>query len=306
MTSRRFFTLDVFTQTVLAGNPLAVVLDAEGLNDHAMQAIAREFNLSETVFVCPPVDPKSRASLRIFTPGRELPFAGHPTVGTAVLLAIRDHGSQHGHVSHGHVAFDLEEKVGLVPCSVEVLSGAKGRAVFSLPKLPMPVRDAAHDLALAQALSLKPGDIGFGRHRPTVYSAGVDFTFIPVSGRDALAAIRPDLNHWQAVSSGERANVYAYTNEVAETGSHYRARMFAPGMGLGEDPATGGAAAAFTGVVMEFDPPTDGQHKLTIEQGYEMGRPSQIDLHLTVADGKLVAAAIGGTAVIVSEGQLHL
>jgi trans-2,3-dihydro-3-hydroxyanthranilate isomerase len=301
MTSRRFFTLDVFTETALAGNPLAVVLDAEGLNDHAMQAVAREFNLSETVFVCPPADIKSRASLRIFTPGRELPFAGHPTVGTAVLLAIRDHGG-----THGHVAFDLEEKVGLVPCSVEILSGAKGKAVFSLPKLPMPVRDAAHDLALAQALSLKPGDIGFGRHRATVYSAGVDFTFIPVSGRDALAAIRPDLNHWHAVSTGERANVYAYTNEVSDQGSHYRARMFAPGMGLGEDPATGGAAAAFIGVVMEFDPPADGQHWMTVEQGYEMGRPSQIDLHLTVENGLLVKAAIGGSAIIISEGQLYL
>jgi trans-2,3-dihydro-3-hydroxyanthranilate isomerase len=306
MTSRRFFTLDVFTETALAGNPLAVVLDSDGLNDHAMQAIAREFNLSETVFVCPPADIKSRASLRIFTPGRELPFAGHPTVGTAVLLAIRDHGGRHGQVSHGHVAFDLEEKVGLVPCSVEIISGAKGKAVFSLPKLPKPVQDAAHDLALAHALSLKPGDIGYGRHRATVYSAGVEFTFIPVSGRDALAAIRPDLNHWHALSTGDRANVFAYTNDVSETGHHYRARMFAPGMGLGEDPATGGAAAAFIGVVMEFDPPEDGQHKLTVEQGYEMGRPSQIDLHLTVQDGVLVKAAIGGSAVVVSEGQLHL
>lgn len=301
MTSRRFVTLDVFTQTAMAGNPLAVVLDAEGLNDHAMQAIAREFNLSETVFVCPPADIRSRASLRIFTPGRELPFAGHPTVGTAVLLAIRDHGGQ-----HGHVAFDLEEKVGLVPCSVEIMNGANGKAVFSLPKLPVPVRDAAHDLALAQALSLKPGDIGFGKHRATVYSAGVDFTFIPVSGLGAMAVIRPDLNHWHALSSGDRANVYVYTNEVSDRGSHYRARMFAPGMGLGEDPATGGAAAAFIGVVMEFDPPEDGQHKLTVEQGYEMGRPSQIDLHLTVEDGVLFKAAIGGSAIIISEGQLHL
>jgi trans-2,3-dihydro-3-hydroxyanthranilate isomerase len=301
MTSRRFFTLDVFTETALAGNPLAVVLDAEGLNDHAMQSIAREFNLSETVFVCPPVDVKSRASLRIFTPGRELPFAGHPTVGTAVLLAIRDHGGQ-----HGHVAFDLEEKVGLVPCSVEIISGAKGKAVFSLPKLPKAVRDAAHDLALAQALSLKPGDIGFGRHRATVYSAGVGFNFVPVSGRDALANVRPDLNHFHAVGDGERANVYVYTNDVSDKGSHYRARMFAPGMGVSEDPATGGAAAAFIGVLMEFDPPEDGQHKLTVEQGYEMGRPSQIDLHLTVENGALVKAAIGGSAIIISEGQLYL
>jgi trans-2,3-dihydro-3-hydroxyanthranilate isomerase len=301
MTSRRFVTLDVFTETALAGNPLAVVLDAEGLNDHAMQAIAREFNLSETVFVCPPVDPKSRASLRIFTPGRELPFAGHPTVGTAVLLAIRDHGGQ-----HGHVAFDLEEKVGLVPCSVEIITGAKGKAVFSLPKLPVSLGEAANDLAVAQAVSLKPGDIGFDRHRPSVYSAGNGFTMIPVRGLDALVRAKPDLTHWQGIRPADHPNAFVYTRETTDAGHHFQARMFAPDMGIGEDPATGSAVAAFAGAVMEFDAPADGQHRLTIAQGYEMGRPSQIDLHLTVEGGALTKAAIGGSAVIISEGQLYL
>lgn len=299
--SRRFVTLDVFTRTALAGNPLAVVLDSEGLNGHAMQSIAREFNLSETVFVCPPVDVKSRASLRIFTPGRELPFAGHPTVGAAVLLAIRDHGGQ-----HGHVAFDLEEKVGLVPCSVEVESDGMGKAVFSLPRLPWSLGEAAHDLAVAQALSLKPGDIGFERHRPSVYSAGNGFSLVPVSGQDALARVRPDLGHWQGIRPADHPNVFVYTRQTSDAAHHYRARMFAPDMGLGEDPATGSAVAAFAGAIMEYDALDDGQHKLTIEQGYEMGRPSQIDLHLTVEDGVLVKAAIGGSAVIVSEGSLRL
>src|SRR5918995_4841173 len=110
---RRFVTLDVFTENALAGNPLAVVLDAEGLDTARMQAIAREFNLSETVFVLPPENNRHRAALRIFTPGRELPFAGHPTVGTAVLLALEDGGGP-----TGSVAFGLEEKVGVVPCVV--------------------------------------------------------------------------------------------------------------------------------------------------------------------------------------------
>ncbi|MCX7326069.1 MAG: PhzF family phenazine biosynthesis protein [Hyphomicrobiales bacterium] len=299
--TRRFFTLDVFTASALAGNPLAVVLDSEGLNDHAMQAIAREFNLSETVFVSPPVDARSRASLRIFTPGRELPFAGHPTVGTAVLLSIRDHSGQ-----HGHVAFDLEEKIGLVPCSVEVINDGLGRAVFTLPRLPEMIGDAAHDLALAQAISLKPGDIGLGRHRPGVFSAGVGFTTIPVRGRDALARARPDIAHWSGIKPADHANAFVYTSETSDAGHAYRARMFAPGLGVGEDPATGSAVAAFAGAIMAFDAPDDGEHRLTIEQGYEMGRPSQIDLHLTVSGGELVKAAIGGSAVLVSEGQLHL
>jgi trans-2,3-dihydro-3-hydroxyanthranilate isomerase len=299
--SRRFATLDVFTPHALAGNPLAVVLDAEGLNDHAMQAIAREFNLSETVFVTPPQDARSRSALRIFTPVRELPFAGHPTVGTAVLLAIRDHG---GH--HGHVAFDLEEKIGLLPCSVEVLSGASGKAVFSLPILPQSLGEAANDIAAAHAIGLKPGDIGFERHSPSVFTAGNGFTFIPVKDRAALARATTFSPDWGTVRAGGHPNVYVYTKDTAEPGHDYRARMFARDMGGFEDPATGSAAAAFAGVVMAFDAPDDGQRKLTIEQGYEMGRPSQIDLHLTVENGVLVKAAIGGTAVIVAEGTLHL
>jgi trans-2,3-dihydro-3-hydroxyanthranilate isomerase len=300
-TSRRFFTLDVFTREPLSGNPLAVVLDAEGLNDRAMQAIAREFNLSETVFVLAPADMKSRASVRIFTPARELPFAGHPTVGTAVLLAIRDHGGQ-----HGHVAFDLEEKIGLVPCSIEIESGARGKAVFTLPRLPVEIEEAANPLALAMAISLKPGDIGFGLHKPSVHSAGVGFTFIPVAGLDALARARPDPSHWHGVRPADHANAFVYAPAPHGSTARYQARMFAPGMGVGEDPATGSAVAAFAGAIMAFDAPEDGERLIAIDQGVEMGRPSRIDLHLTVEGGVLVRAAIGGSAVIVSEGRLNL
>jgi trans-2,3-dihydro-3-hydroxyanthranilate isomerase len=296
----------VFTDTALAGNPLAVVLDADGLNDHAMQAIAREFNLSETVFVRPPADPKSRASLRIFTPGRELPFAGHPTVGAAVLLAIRDHADRAGHVAHGHVAFDLEEKVGLVPCSVEVVNDGLGRAVFTLPKLPADIGEPANTIALAAALSLKPGDIGYGLHKPSLQSAGVGFTLVPVPSLDVLARAWPDTAHWKAVRPADHANAFVYTRDTGDAAVHYRARMFAPDMGVMEDPATGSAVAAFAGAVMAFDAPADGEHRLVIGQGYEMGRPSRIELHLTVAGGKLTSAAIGGRAVIVSDGTLRL
>jgi trans-2,3-dihydro-3-hydroxyanthranilate isomerase len=301
---RRFFTLDVFTRRPLAGNPLAVVLDAQGLTDAAMQAIAAEFNLSETVFVLPPSDPRQRASLRIFTPARELPFAGHPTVGTAVLLGLIDHG--HG---HGMAAFGLEEKVGLVACAVEVEGegvGA-GAATFALPRLPQEIGEAALDEALAHALGIDPDDIGFDTHEPTVYSAGVGFTFVPLASREAVARARVNRERWKtAVRPADHANAFVYCRETAEAGHHWHARMFAPDLGVGEDPATGSAVAAFAGVVMRFEAPEDGDHTMIVEQGYEMGRPSQIVLGLTVEAGALVRATIGGSAVVVSEGALRL
>lgn len=298
---RHYFTLDVFTDRALAGNPLAVVLDSHGLTDTAMQTIAREFNLSETVFVLPPADPHQRARLRIFTPGRELPFAGHPTVGTAVLLGCMDHGK-----NHGVCAFGLEETVGLVACVVEVNGEGRGSATFTLPRLPEEVSPASQKEALAQALGLSVSDIGVPGHAPSVFSAGVPFSFVPVGGLDAIAKARPHAGAWSAVEPRGQANAFLYTNEVSDAGSSWHARMFAPEMGVGEDPATGGAAAAFAGVIMKFDKPRDGEHSLVIEQGYEMGRPSKITLGLTVDKTELVRATIGGSAVVVSEGSLRL
>jgi trans-2,3-dihydro-3-hydroxyanthranilate isomerase len=298
---RRFFTLDVFAERPLAGNPLAVVLDSQGLTDRAMQDIAREFNLSETVFVHPPADPHQRASLRIFTPARELPFAGHPTVGTAVLLGIHDHGAR-----HGNVAFGLEEKVGLVACAVEVRNESCGAATFTLPRLPERIGEAAEAAALAAALGLDTAAIGFGEHRPALYSAGVGFTMVPVASLDAVRRAGVNRQAWGAIRPADHANAFVYCRQTEGEGHAFHARMFAPDMGVGEDPATGSAAAAFAGAVMAFDKPGDGDHSLVIEQGYEMGRPSQITLGLTVEGGRLTKATIGGTAVVVSEGALRV
>lgn len=300
MMQRRFVTLDVFAARPHAGNPLAVVLDADGLDVAAMQAIAREFNLSETVFVLPPTDPAHRAALRIFTPERELPFAGHPTVGTAVLLALRD-------VAEGRPAalLVLEEEVGFVPCAVGCGTARSGYATFTLPRLPEEVEPAAALPLLAGALGLDRRDIGFDAHVPSVFSAGLGFTLVPVATRKALAEIRLDTSLWsQAMRPVGQENAFAYCRETAETGHHFHARMFAPGMGVVEDPATGSAVAAFAGAVMRFERPGDGEHRLVIEQGYEIGRPSQIELGLRVVDGTLVSATIGGMAVVMSEGQL--
>lgn len=298
--SRRFVTLDVFTTQPHAGNPLAVVLDGEGLDSAAMQTIAREFNLSETVFVMPPADPAYRAALRIFTPGQELPFAGHPTVGTAVLLALRDAAA--GKAADRLV---LEEKVGPVSCAIALGDARSARATFILPKLPERLAQPIADAALAEALGLEPADLGFDRHRPSAFSAGVAYTMVPVAGREAIGRAKVvGAAFERAMKAAPNGNAFVYCRETEEAGHHYHARLFWPEAGIVEDPATGSAAAAFAGVIMAFDPLGDGEHRFVIEQGYEMGRPSQIVLTLTVAGGKLASATIGGAAVVMSEGVL--
>ena len=299
MPARRFATLDVFTDRPLAGNPLAVVLDAEGLDGAAMQAVAREFNLSETVFVLPPASDRHRARLRIFTPGRELPFAGHPTVGTAVLLALEDGARGDA------VAFGLEEGVGVVPCVVEPGEG-RGRARFRLPRLPEIVGEGRPVAEAAWGLGLDPAEIGFDRHEPSRHSAGVAFDFVPVRSREALGRAAPAENFGKVFADEGHVGAFVYTRETGEAGHHFRARMFAPGSGITEDPATGSAVAAFAGALMQFEPMGGGTHDLLIEQGYEMGRPSLIALQLVIENGALRAVEIGGEAVVVSRGELRL
>lgn len=299
---RRFAILDVFTHQPLAGNPLAVVLDAEGLDGDAMQRIAREFNLSETVFVLPPSDPRHRARLRIFTPGRELPFAGHPTVGTAVLLALDDKGG-----AADAVAFGLEEEIGIVPCVVTAEGENSGQARFRVPRLPAVWGEGRDPAEAAWALGIDPTEVGFGRHVPSRHSAGVAFDFVPLTSLDALARAKPDTERFAKVfGNSDHPAVYAYAQQTTGAGRRFRARMFAPSFGIAEDPATGAAAAGFAGVLMQFEPLGDGEHSCLIEQGYEMGRPSDIELQLVIRDGQLASAEIAGGAVVVAEGTLAL
>lgn len=296
---RRFVTLDVFTDRPFAGNPLAVVLDPEGLDDSAMQRIAREFNLSETVFVWPPEDPRHRASLRIFTPVRELPFAGHPTVGTAILLALRQGTGADAQ------AFGLEERIGTVPCVVATEGEDRGHARFRLPLLPEALEDAPDPMLAGWGLGLDPAVIGFDRHVPSRHSAGVPYDFVPVSSLETLAQAKPAGEAFFKAFGGNHPAVYVYTRQNGGTGQRFRARMFAPGMGIAEDPATGSAAAAFAGVLMQCEPLGDGEHAVVVEQGYEMDRPSEIELQVTIRGGILASAEIGGSAVIVSEGEIR-
>lgn len=297
-----FHTL--FTEGRFGGNPLAVVHDADALSTKVMQSIAREFNVSETVFVLKPQNSAHSAYIRIFTPVVELPFAGHPTVGTAALLAQLRAPAAGG---EGDALIVLEEKIGTVRVGVRLRQTAAPFAEFDAPRLPEEAGTAPAVDRLSAALGLIPSEIGFENHRPTRFTAGNAFLFVPVSTLEAMAKARVSAPHWSsAFPKGESVGAFLYTRQVVHTTSAFHARMFAPDQGVVEDPATGSAAAAFAGVVRRFDEPTDGTHRRIIEQGYEMGRPSEIVLSLVVEGGKLAAVRIGGHAVRVSEGTLEV
>jgi trans-2,3-dihydro-3-hydroxyanthranilate isomerase len=299
-----FHTLDVFTEQRFAGNPLGVVLAADALSDVQMQAIAREFNISETVFLMKSDRPAHTARMRIFTPGSELPFAGHPTVGTAALLAELRASEATGERDDLIV---LEMKVGTVRVGVRQRPGRPAFAEFDVPKLPERGVSLPGSERLAAALGLIPSEIGFENHRPTVYSAGVPFAFIPVASLAAIRSATPQMLHWNGVFTGPvPTNAFVYCRETVHNQSAFHARMFWPDAGVFEDPATGAAAAAFAGVVCQFDTPPDGMHRRVIEQGFEMGRPSLIQLSLELQASRLAGVRIGGHAVRVMSGTLDL
>lgn len=297
--SRKYQVLDVFTDKALTGNPLGVMLDADGLDDAAMLKIANEFNLSETIFVLPPETKGHSARIRIFTPFYEMPFAGHPTVGGAIAVAIRD--------GIGAGILVLEENIGPVRCAVNG-GGATWFAEFTLPKLP---EVAPFDLsreAAAAALGLDPHEIGFENHTVSAWNAGVPYVTVPVADLAVAGKAKLNAQAWLELTggvTGARAPAaYVYCRQSMMHDSAFHCRMFAGHVGLVEDPATGSAAAAFLGAINHFDRPVDGNHTLWLEQGVEMGRPSRIRLSLETKGGTLTDARIGGHAVVVAEGAL--
>ena len=305
--TRRYAIYDVFTDTRLAGNPLAVVFDADDLDDAVMQRIAGEFNLSETVFVKTPDNPAHAARLRIFTPGRELPFAGHPTVGAAI--AIAEAGEASGNGGPRDLVSVLEENVGPVRCAVKLAGRKAAFAEFDVPRKSARLEATFERQALADAFSLKPGQIGFENHVPSLWSAGVAFVMIPVHDLAAAAAVEFDPALWERCApfaEGRLASAYLYCRGGVNHNAKFHTRMFAPDMGIAEDPATGAAVAALSGAIHFFDKLVDGHHPFLIEQGVEMGRPSHIHLHLDVSGGTIAGARIGGEAVRIASGTLDL
>ncbi|RTL85082.1 MAG: PhzF family phenazine biosynthesis protein [Hyphomicrobiales bacterium] len=302
MRSLAYHLLDVFADRRFSGNPLAVVEDAEALSAQEMQAIAREFNLSETVFLVAPRDPVHSAALRIFTPGRELPFAGHPTIGAAALLAETRAADA---LARTGVVVVLEAAVGPLRC--ETFRGRNGAtyAECALPMTPCEAGPAPSPQALAAALSLPVEDIGFDAHAPSAFAAGPAFVFAPLRSRAALDRARRAPQAF-AAALGDAAGVFLYTRETIDPAAAVHARMLAHGLGFEEDPATGSAAAAFAAVALAFERPEDGEHELFIEQGYAMGRPSRMTLRMWVENGALARVSIGGQVVRVGEGRLRL
>ncbi len=290
-----FETYDVFTDERFTGNPLAVVMDARGLSGEDMQTITREFNLAETSFVLPPENPDHVARIRIFTPGYEMPFAGHPTVGTAIAVARARNLS-------GRLMFELN--AGLFPVVVEV-NQQGGFAEFKNPNLPKETAEVPAIEAIEAALSLPVGTIERGTARPRCIGAGVDFIYC----RSTMAGVRAakvNSAAWDALGIDEIVGIHLYAEGGEAPDATYHARMFAPGAGIVEDPATGSAAAALPGhVALSGDLP-DGDHQWIIEQGFEMGRPSRIQARISAAGGNIKSVRIGGNAIKMQKGQIFV
>lgn len=299
----QFFTADVFTDRAFGGNPLAVFSDGQGLTDALMQRVARELNLSETVFVLPPDDPANTRRLRIFTPATELPFAGHPTVGTAFVLAMIGEIPLETEVTE--IVF--EEGVGPVPVAIRGAQGQPQFSQLSVARLPEFGSETPPIEDLASTLSLSPDDILTGEEGPQVVSCGVPFLFVPLRNRAALGRARMHRGLWEthlAQSAGPQVFLFCHDPELP--GSNIRARMFAPAMGIEEDPATGAGASALAGYLAARDAAAEGSLAWTVEQGFEMGRPSLLEIEADKAGGAITAVRVGGRSVMVSEGSMEI
>jgi len=296
MSHYRYLTCDVFTDRLFCGNPLAVLPDARGLSDQQMQAIAREFNYSETTFVLPADDLHHTARVRIFTPGGELPFAGHPTIGTAFVLASL------GMIAPETNEIVFEEGVGPVPVSIFRDGGRVTHCRLTAARLPEPGPPAPPAAALARMLSLAEGDVSEGS---ACWSCGVPFLVVPVATLDALARCALDLPIWRGLLADYPTQKVYPVARLAEL--HWRVRMFAPGLGVAEDPATGSAAASFAGWIAAHVPqPHDGTLAVRLQQGVEMGRPAELHVEFDRRGGAVTAVRVGGAAVMVAEGTLQL
>ena len=298
----RFETVDVFTTEQFTGNPLAVVLNAEGLTTAQMQAIAAEFNLSETTFVLPPSDPAHTATVRIFTPKGEMPFAGHPNVGTAFVLARA--GTSYGQpVAGDRVVF--EEKAGLVPIEIlrdgAVVTGAK----LASPRLLSIGAEIPVEL-IASACGLSVDDVETANHRPLIASCGAAFILAELKSTAALqlATAQADVFR-REVANHPVTSILIYT-QVDEPHLDIRARMFAPQHNIPEDPATGSANVALIGLLAQLRPEPTLTLRKRIAQGVEMGRPSLLHAEATKQDGVVTATYIGGSCVPVMTGTIEV
>lgn len=299
----RVYTADVFTDRAFGGNQLAVLPNARGLTDKQMLSVTREFHYSESVFVLPPDDPSNTRKLRIFTPGGEIPFAGHPTIGTAHVLAAIGEIPLEGESTS--IAF--EEGVGRVPVTIQSESGTPVFAELTAPQLPEFDEELPSITDLAKALSLRPDDILNDDLAPEIVSCGVPYLVVPVRDRAALARAQIDRAQWNPTFADyATSEVYLICRDPERTESDLRARMFAPNVGIDEDPATGSAAAALAGYLGIRDETRDDTLRWVVEQGVEMDRPSVLYVEADKRDGEIVAIRVGGSTVMIGEGTIEI
>jgi trans-2,3-dihydro-3-hydroxyanthranilate isomerase len=299
----RYLTADVFTAVPFGGNQLAVFPDARGIPEHRLLDVTREFNYSETTFVFPPDDAKHARRVRIFTPGGEVPFAGHPTVGTAHVLAATGEIALAGDTTH----IVLEEQVGPVPVTIRAERGTPVFAQLSVARLPEvgappPSRDE-----LARVLGLEVDDLLGGDWSPQAVSCGLPFLFVPLHDRGAVARARIRTEAWEAtLRDAPVSEIMVFAPGGERPGTDIRARMFAPGLSVPEDPATGSACAALGGYLAARQERRDATLRWVVEQGFEMGRPSILEVEADVAAGRVTAVRVGGATVLLCEGTMAI
>jgi len=289
-----FETCDVFTTVRRGGNPLALVFGAEGLEGALLQSIAREFNLSETVFVLPPEDERADVRLRIFTPGSELPFAGHPNVGAAVMLARR--------INHAGDTLSIEQPAGIV--TAWLTRGSTGQPVAAEIEAPLPLGlgETLDRAAIADCASLPEDAIHVNGHPPVLAGCGAAFAIAEVVDAESLAAATPDITAMRRCFEGLATPPIGLLLHTPLGVGRRRARMFAPLTGITEDPATGGANLALAGLLLHLAGGTT--LTLEVEQGIEMGRPSHLLLSARRDPDAEIRVRVGGGVVAVSRGVI--
>ena len=299
----RFITADVFTSRPFTGNQLAVIPDAREIPEELLLPITREFNYPETTFVFPPGDAAHARRVRIFTPGGEVPFAGHPTIGTAVVLAALGEIPLAG----AETRIVLEEGVGPVSVTIRARDGVAVGAQLTAAKLPEVGPPPPPRTTLADLLSLEPAQLLGGPNGPQAVSCGLPFLIVPVKDRAAVAAARVRMDLWESTLKRYWApDIMVVARDPELEQSHLRARVFVPGLSVPEDPATGSCAAALAGYLAAREAAPTGTFRWVMEQGFEMGRPSILELEADKRDGAIAAVRVAGEAVLVSEGAMEM
>jgi trans-2,3-dihydro-3-hydroxyanthranilate isomerase len=302
MRKLHYHLVDVFTDKIFGGNQLAVLTNGRGISSELMQSIAKEFNLSETTFVLPPKDAGNDYHVRIFTPGSELPMAGHPTVGTSFILA-REHMIELG---NDEIIIKLEEGVGVIPVQINFKDGEPD-LIWMQQLLPVFGPRFEDRNAIAEMLSLAPDALETSLPVEVV-SCGVPFLYVPLKTLEAARSIRLRMDVLEKVLAPfGLKEVFVFTKETELAGSSVHSRMFAPGLGIQEDPATGAASGPLGCYLARYEVfPTSQRTEYTSEQGIEMGRPSIIKIVIQQNEGEITRVQVGGRCRFIGQGYLEV